>query len=73
MRAIAWVGVLLMIAGLAALAVGSFSYTTKEKVLDIGPVHATEDKEHNVAIPPAVGVAAILAGGALVFVGRRRA
>jgi hypothetical protein len=72
MRAIAWVGVLLIVAGLAALAVGGFSYTTKEKVLDIGPVHATADKEHNIAIPPAVGVAAILVGGALVFVGRRR-
>jgi hypothetical protein len=73
MRAIAWVGVVLILAGIAALAVGGFSYTTKETVLDIGPVKATADKEHDVAIPRAAGIAAILAGGALVFLGRRRA
>ena len=73
MRAIAWIGVVLIVAGLVALAVGGFSYTTKEKVLDIGPVHATADEEHNVPVPPLAGVAAILAGGALVFFGRRRA
>ena len=73
MRAIAWLGVLLIIAGIAALAVGGFNYTTKEKVLDVGPVQATADKEHDVAIPPVAGIAAILAGGGLVFLGRRRA
>jgi hypothetical protein len=72
MRAIAWVGVLLIVVGLVGLAAGSFSYTTKEKVLDVGPIHATADKEHDVSIPPALGIATIAIGGGLVFVGRRR-
>jgi hypothetical protein len=72
MRGIAWVGVLLIVGGLVVLAVRSFSYTTKEKVLDVGPIHATADEEHNVYLYPAAGIAAILVGGVLVAVGRRR-
>jgi hypothetical protein len=71
MRAIAWVGVLLVIAGIAGLAVRGFSYTTKEKVLDVGPIHATADQEHDVYIYPIAGIAAIVIGGALVVFGRR--
>ena len=73
MRPIAWIGVLLMIGGIAALSVRVFSFTTQEKVLDIGPIHATADKEHNVWVPPVLGIVAILAGGALVFAGRKQA
>jgi len=73
MRATVWIGILLVIAGVAALAVRSFSYTTKEKVLDVGPIQATADKEHDVYLYPAAGIAAILVGGVLVVVGRRKA
>lgn len=73
MRGLAWVGVLLVVLGIAALAIRGFTYTTKEKVLDVGPIHATADKEHNVYIYPAAGIAAIVIGGALVVFGRRRA
>jgi LPXTG-motif cell wall-anchored protein len=73
MRATAWIGILLIVLGVGALAVRGFSFTTEEKVLDIGPIHATADKKHNVYLYPAAGIAAILAGGALVLLGRRRA
>jgi drug/metabolite transporter (DMT)-like permease len=73
MRGLAWVGVLLVVLGIAALAVRGFSYTTKEKVLDLGPIQATADKQHDVYIYPAAGIAAILVGGALVVFGRKRA
>ena len=73
MRAIAWIGVLLVVLGVTGLAVRSFTYTTTEKVVDLGPIHATADKEHDVFIYPAAGIAAILIGGLLVVVGRRRA
>jgi hypothetical protein len=71
MRGLAWVGVLLVVIGIGVLAVRSFSYTTTEKVLDVGPIHATADKEHDVYLYPAAGIAAILIGGALVVFGRR--
>jgi uncharacterized membrane protein len=73
MRGIGLVGIVLVVLGIAALAVRSFSYTTEEKVLDVGPVHATADKEHDVYLYPAAGIAAIVIGGALILVGRRRA
>ncbi len=71
MRGLAWVGVVLIVVGVTALAVRNFSFTTKEKVLDVGPIHATEDKEHDVFLYPAAGIAAILIGGVLVVAGRR--
>jgi hypothetical protein len=73
MRPLSGGGVVLIIVGLAALAVRGFSYTTKEKVLDVGPIHATADQEHDVTIYPIAGIAAIVIGGALVVFGRRRA
>ncbi len=73
MRPIAWLGVLLVVVGIGVLAVRSFTYTTEEKVVDLGPIHATADKDHTVYLYPAAGIAAILVGGALVFMGRRRA
>jgi uncharacterized membrane protein len=73
MRGLAWVGVLLVVLGVAGLAVRGFTYTTEEKVVDLGPIHATADKEHNVYIYPAAGIAAIVIGGALIVFGRRKA
>jgi len=72
MKPLSVIGVLLIVAGIAALAVGRFSYTTEEKVLEVGPLVATADQEHTVRIPDVAGLAAIVAGVALVLVARRR-
>jgi hypothetical protein len=58
--------------GLVGLTTGSFSFTTKEKVVDIGPVDVTREEEHSQRIPVAVSIVAILAGSALLFVGMRQ-
>lgn len=73
MKPLAILGVVLIVLGIAGLVVGHFSYTTTEKVIDLGPLQATAEKEHNIAIPDIAGIAAIVAGGFLVYVGRRRA
>ena len=73
MRPLAILGVVLIVLGIAGLVMGRFSYTTEEKVIDLGPLQATAQKEHSIAIPDIAGIAAIVAGGFLVFVGRRRA
>jgi len=65
------IGVLLIVFGLVALAVGGFSYTRREKVLDIGPLQATTEKHETVPIAPIVGVTAVVAGIALVVVGSK--
>ena len=72
MRPLAIFGLMLIVLGIAGLALGRFSYTTQEKVLDIGPLQATAEKEHSIAVPDIAGIAAIVVGGFLVYVGRRR-
>lgn len=73
MKPLSMIGALLVVAGVVALAIGRFSYTTEEKVLEVGPLVATADEEHTIHIPDIAGIAAIIAGIALVVIGRRRA
>ena len=73
MKPLTIIGVVLIFAGIAALVVGRFSYTTTEKVLEVGPLVATAEKEHSIAIPDIAGVVAVIAGGILVVASRRRA
>jgi hypothetical protein len=65
-------GIILIVAGLLGLVWGGFSYTTSEKILDIGPIHATREKTHNLPLAPIAGVL-VLAGGIVILVaGRKR-
>jgi uncharacterized protein YjbJ (UPF0337 family) len=64
-------GMILIALGLCGLAWGGFSYTTREKVVNIGPIHATRDKTHNLPLPPIVGAAALIGGLGLLFAGRK--
>jgi hypothetical protein len=57
--------------GLIGLAWGGFTYTTREKVVDIGPIHATREQTHSLPVPPVAGALALMGGIALLFVGRR--
>jgi drug/metabolite transporter (DMT)-like permease len=59
-------GIILIVLGLVGLAWGGFTYTTREKVVDIGPIHATRDKTHNVPVAPIAGVLALIGGIVLV-------
>jgi hypothetical protein len=65
------IGVLLIVIGVVALAVGGIRYTTREKVLDLGPIEATQEKHHTVPLSPIVGIAAVAGGIALVVAGSR--
>lgn len=67
------VGVLLIILGIAGLAFGGFSFTHKEKVLDLGPIQASADKKESLPIPPILGALAIVGGVVLVGTSARRA
>lgn len=65
-------GAILIVLGLVGLAWGGFTYTTKEKVVDLGPIEATRDKTHNVPLPPLAGVVALIGGVALVVTSKAR-
>lgn len=72
MRPVTLVGVALIILGALALAYQGITYTTREKVIDIGPFKASVDKEKRVSLPPIVGVLALAGGVVLVIVGARK-
>jgi uncharacterized membrane protein YidH (DUF202 family) len=65
------IGILLIVFGVVALAAGGFSYTKREKVLDIGPLQASAETRKTVPIAPIAGIAAIAGGIALVVVGSK--
>ncbi len=67
------IGFVLIVLGVLGLALGGFSFTHKEKVLDVGPVEATADKREHLAVPPLLGVLAIVGGVVLVATSARRA
>ena len=68
MKPMAWLGIVLIVVGGLALAYQGFTYTHQEKVLDVGPIHATADKHDRVSIPPIVG-GLMLIGGIFLVVG----
>ncbi len=72
MNRTAIIGVVLLLLGVAALAYQGFTYTSRETVVDIGPVHATAEREKTVPIPPVLGLAAVAGGVALLVVGMRK-
>jgi uncharacterized membrane protein len=66
------VGILLIVLGGLALTYQGFNYTHQEKVLDVGPIHATADKQDRVSIPPILGGLVLVGGIALLVVGARK-
>jgi hypothetical protein len=65
-------GLALVVLGLVALVYQGIGYTSRETVIDIGPLHATADREKTLPLPPVVGLAAVAAGVTLLVVGLRR-
>jgi uncharacterized membrane protein HdeD (DUF308 family) len=72
MKSSALIGVILIILGIAALAYQGITYTKKETLVNIGPIHAEADQQHTIPLPPIIGVAAVVGGIALVVAGSRK-
>ena len=61
----------MVVLGALALAYQGITYTRQEQVINIGPIHATEDTEHRIPIPPILGGLALVGGIALLIAGAR--
>jgi hypothetical protein len=59
-------GIILIVVGVLILAYQGITYTTREKVLDIGPIEASKESTKTIPLPPIIGGAAIVAGILLV-------
>ncbi len=66
------VGIILIVLGVVALIFGGISYTTKEKVIDLGPIEATAEKEKKIPLPPVLGAIALIGGIVLLLVGGKK-
>ena len=64
-------GALLIAGGILALVYGSFSFTKKTHKLDVGVAELKYDEKEKVQVPTWVGVVAIVAGAAVLLVGRK--
>jgi hypothetical protein len=66
------VGIVLIVIGVISLAVGGINYTSREKVLDIGPLEATTETEKSIPLPPLLGGLALAGGVVLLIAGSRK-
>jgi hypothetical protein len=71
MRPLAIVGIVLIVLGAVALAYQGITYTTKEKVVDLGPLKVEAEKEKTIPLPPVLGGVAIVVGLVLVIASSR--
>ena len=66
-------GMVLILLGVVAFSYQGITYTTREKIIDIGSLQATVDKKETIPLTPLVGGLALAGGIALLIVGARRA
>jgi drug/metabolite transporter (DMT)-like permease len=64
-------GIILIVLGVIGLAWGGFTYTTRERVVDLGPIEASRDKKHTIPVPPIAGAVALIGGVVLVATGKK--
>jgi len=73
MKPIATLGIVLIVLGIAGLFFSRVSWTETKPVAKLGPLEVNAQEDHSIWIPTAAGLASVLAGIALVFVGRKAA
>ena len=66
------IGIVLILIGIVALSYNRITYTTTEKIAEIGPLAATAEKEKSIPLPPMLGGLALVAGVGLIAVGYRK-
>ena len=72
MKPLAIAGIVLIVLGVVALAYQGFTYTTRETVVDLGPIQVTGDRQNTVPLQPVLGIVAVAGGLALVYGGSRQ-
>jgi hypothetical protein len=71
-KPVTWAGIVLIALGVIALVYQGVTYTTRETVIDLGPLKAEVEKRKTLPLPPILGVLAVAGGVVLVVVGARR-
>ena len=72
MKTYTLIGIILIVIGIIALAYQGITYTTREKVVDIGPIQINADKTETIPLPPILGGIALVVGIVLLVAGGRK-
>jgi uncharacterized membrane protein len=67
------VGIALIVLGIVAFTYQGITYTSREKIIDIGPFQASADTEKTIPLSPLLGGLALVGGIVLVVVGAKKA
>jgi uncharacterized membrane protein len=70
-KSITLVGIALIVLGIVAFAYQGITYTSREKIIDIGPIQATADTQKSIPLSPLLGGLVLVGGIALVVVGAK--
>ena len=65
------IGVALIALGVIALVYQGVTYTSKEKILDVGPFKAEVKRDKTIPLSPVLGVVALVGGVAILLFARR--
>jgi len=65
-------GIALIVLGIVAFAYQGITYTSREKIIDIGPIQATADTQKTIPLPPLLGGLVLAGGIVLVLVGAKK-
>jgi uncharacterized membrane protein HdeD (DUF308 family) len=69
MKPIVIIGIALIILGVVAFAYQGITYTSREKIIDIGPIQATHETKKTIPLSPILGGVALVGGIVLVIIG----
>jgi hypothetical protein len=72
MKSTTMMGVFLVLLGVAALVYQGITYTTRETLVDFGPIQATKETTKTIPLPPLLGGMALLGGVFLIVLGAKR-
>lgn len=65
-------GIILIVIAVLAFAYQGISYTSREKVIDLGPLQMSADRTRTLPLPPIVGGVALVGGIILLVVGNKK-
>jgi len=71
-KPITLVGIALIVLGIVAFTYQGINYTSRETVIDIGPLHATADTQKTIPLSPLLGGLVLVGGIVLVVVGANK-
>jgi uncharacterized membrane protein YqgA involved in biofilm formation len=65
-------GIILIIVAIVAFVYQGITYTTREKIVDVGSMHITAEKTRTLPLPPIVGAIALVGGIVLLVTGSKK-